>query len=159
MTTCKTRYVPLAILESERNPMRLASSWIVPLVLIATIGAWVTPARARTASDFFPGAVQVGKASWYGKSHDGHRTASGEIYDSNRLTAAHPNLPLGTRVLVTNLNNGRSVQVRVNDRGPTIRGRIIDLSYAGARRLGALADGIVPVKLRVLSTPSTGVGG
>jgi rare lipoprotein A len=70
-----------------------------------------------------------------------------------RLTAAHPALPLGTKVLVTNLQNGRSVEVRVNDRGPTVSGRIIDLSYAAARRLGALAAGTIPVSVQVLSTP------
>lgn len=70
-----------------------------------------------------------------------------------RLTAAHPALPLGTLVLVTNLRNGRSVEVRVNDRGPTVAGRIIDLSYAAARALGAVAAGTIPVSVRVLSTP------
>ncbi len=69
------------------------------------------------------------------------------------LTAAHPALPLGTKVLVTNLQNGRSVEVRVNDRGPTVSGRIIDLSYAAARRLGAIAAGTIPVSIRVLSAP------
>jgi len=71
----------------------------------------------------------------------------------HRLTAAHPALPLGTKVRVTNLQNGRSVEVRVNDRGPTVSGRIIDLSYAAARRLGAIAAGTIPVSVRVLSTP------
>ena len=71
----------------------------------------------------------------------------------HRLTAAHPALPLGTRVLVTNLQNGRSVEVRVNDRGPTVAGRIIDLSYAAARAVDAIAAGIIPVSVRVLSTP------
>jgi rare lipoprotein A len=70
----------------------------------------------------------------------------------HRLTAAHPALPLGTKVLVTNLQNGRSVQVRVNDRGPTVAGRIIDLSYAAAQRLGAIGAGTIPVSVRVLST-------
>jgi len=100
-----------------------------------------------------PGAVQTGEASWYGERHQGRRTASGEVYDMHRLTAAHPALPFGTLVLVTNLQNGRSVQVRVNDRGPTVAGRIIDLSYAAARALGAVAAGTIPVSVRVLSTP------
>ena len=68
-----------------------------------------------------------------------------------RLTAAHPSLPLGTKVLVTNLQNGRSVEVRVNDRGPTVAGRIIDLSYTAAQRLGAIAAGTIPVSVRVVS--------
>jgi len=94
--------------------------------------------------------VQTGYASWYGKPHHGRRTASGEIYDMNQLTAAHPSLAMGTRVLVTNLRNGRSVELRVNDRGPTVRGRILDLSYAAARELGAVGNGVVPVRVRVV---------
>ena len=100
-----------------------------------------------------PGTVQTGEASWYGERHQGRRTASGEVYDMHRLTAAHRELPLGTCVLVTNLKNGRSVEVRVNDRGPTVAGRIIDLSYAAARALGAVAAGTFPVSVQVLSTP------
>ena len=99
------------------------------------------------------GAVQTGEASWYGPPHHGRRTASGETYDMYRLTAAHPTLPLGAQVLVTNLKNGRSVEVRVNDRGPTVAGRTIDLSYAAARALGAVWDDVIPVRLRVLSMP------
>ncbi len=95
---------------------------------------------------------QTGKASWYGRRHHGRLTASGETYNMNALTAAHPTLPLGTRVLVTNLSNGRSVRVRINDRGPIIRGRIIDLSYGAARELGAVSDGTFLVRVRVLST-------
>lgn len=100
-----------------------------------------------------PPQVETGTASWYGKAHNGLPTASGEIYDMNELTAAHRSLPLGTRVLVTNVKNGRSVEVRVNDRGPADHGRIIDLSYAAAVELGAVEDGTVPVRLRVLSSP------
>ena len=98
-----------------------------------------------------PGAVEKGEASWYGERHQGRRTASGEPYDMYRLTAAHPALPLGTRVLVTNLQNGRSVEVRVNDRGPTVAGRIIDLSYAAAQALGAVTPGTIPVSVQVLT--------
>ena len=100
------------------------------------------------------GQVQTGDASWYGEPHHGRRTASGEIFDMRQLTAAHPTLPFGTRVLVTNLRNDRTVEVRINDRGPHVGGRIIDVSYAAAQKLGALSDGPFPVHLRVLSTPS-----
>lgn len=78
---------------------------------------------------------QVGKASWYGPGFHGKKTASGERFDQNRLTAAHPRLPLGSRARVTNLNNGKEVEVTINDRGPHGGGRIIDLSRAAARRL------------------------
>src|SRR5438552_1255693 len=94
--------------------------------------------------------VQVGVASWYGPGFHGNRTANGEIYDQYELTAAHPSLPLGTRVMVTNLENGRAVQVRVNDRGPFVDGRAIDLSYAAARTIGMVGPGTVRVRIEVL---------
>lgn len=83
--------------------------------------------------------VQEGLAVWYGPGFHGRRTASGEVYDMHALTAAHPTLPFGTRVRVTNLQNGRSVVVRINDRGPFGGRYIIDLSYAAARAIGALS--------------------
>ncbi len=98
--------------------------------------------------------VQTGRASWYGEPHHGQKTANGETYDMRQFTAAHRTFPLGTRLLVTNLRNGRTVEVRVNDRGPIATGRIIDLSYAAAEELGAVSDGLFPVRVRVLSTPA-----
>jgi len=95
-------------------------------------------------------AVQTGRASWYGEAHHGKKTASGETYDKTRLTAAHRTLPLGTRVRVTNIDNGRSVVVRINDRGPFMDGRVIDLSEAAAREIGALGPGLMRVRLEVL---------
>jgi rare lipoprotein A len=97
---------------------------------------------------------QTGYASWYGRWHHGRQTTSGEVYDMNRFTAAHPSLPMGTRVRVTNLRNGRSVDVRVNDRGPAVDGRIIDLSYAAARALDAVQTGVVLVRVRVVELPA-----
>jgi peptidoglycan lytic transglycosylase len=130
-------------------------SCLACIALFAALLGAPTPAGARLPlHDRPPAAIQRGQASWYGKPFHGHRTAGGEIFDMNRLTAAHPRLPLGSRVLVTNLNNGRSVEVRVNDRGPVVAGRIIDLSYAAARKLGAVAAGTIPVTLRVLATPT-----
>src|SRR5439155_519477 len=96
--------------------------------------------------------VQVGVASWYGPGFHGNRTANGEIYDQYELTAAHPSLPLGTRVMVTNLENGRAVQVRINDRGPFVGGRAIDLSYAAARTIGMVGPGTVRVRVEVLGS-------
>jgi rare lipoprotein A len=92
----------------------------------------------------------VGTASWYGKAHAGRRTASGERFDPNALTAAHPSLPFGTRVRVKNLDNGRSVVVRVNDRGPFTGGRVIDLSRAAARALGSAGGGTFEVSVEPL---------
>lgn len=97
-----------------------------------------------------PRAVVTGTASWYGRPHHGRTTASGEPFDMNALTAAHRTLPLGTRVRVTNLGNGRVVDVRINDRGPTRTDRIIDLSYGAARALGAVGEGLFPVRISVL---------
>ncbi len=99
------------------------------------------------------GSEERGIASWYGPQHQGKRTASGERFDMARLTAAHPRLPLGTRVEVTNLRNGRTVEVTINDRGPTVDGRIIDLSWAAARAIDLVERGVVPVRVRVLSVP------
>ncbi len=91
-----------------------------------------------------------GIASWYGRKFHGQATASGEIFNLNDLTAAHPSLPLGTYVKVTNLRNGRSIVVKVNDRLPLRPRRIIDLSYAAAYRLGLHKTGIAPVEVQVL---------
>ena len=93
--------------------------------------------------------VQYGLASWYGQRFQDHLTASGVPFNKYELTAAHNTLPLGVRVRVTNLRNGRSVVVKINDRGPKIRGRIIDLSRAAARRIGFVRRGITPVKITV----------
>jgi rare lipoprotein A len=91
-----------------------------------------------------------GKASWYGPGFDGRLTANGETYDQQEMTAAHPHLEFGTKVKVTNLQNGRSVIVRINDRGPFIRDRIIDLSAAAARALNMMSSGVAPVRLTIL---------
>ena len=93
---------------------------------------------------------QIGTASWYGSYFDGKTTASGEPYNMYDLTAAHPTLPLGTQVRVTNLRNGRTVVVRINDRGPVVPGRIIDLSYSAARVLDVKARGLQRVRLDVV---------
>jgi rare lipoprotein A len=92
----------------------------------------------------------VGLASYYGRKFHGRRTASGERYDMHALTAAHPGLEFGSRVEVTNLKNGRKVQVRINDRGPFIKGRIIDLSYAAAKQIGMITQGVVKVSVKVI---------
>jgi len=94
--------------------------------------------------------VQTGVASWYGPGFHGRPTASGEIFDQQQLTAAHPSLPLGSRARVTSLTNHRSVEVRINDRGPFVGGRIVDLSYGAACRIDMIGPGVMPVRLEVL---------
>lgn len=95
-------------------------------------------------------AAQYGLASYYGLEFAGRATASGEIFDPQALTCAHPDLPFGTRLKVTNMKNNKWTIVRVNDRGPWVRGRIVDLSYAAASRIGMIADGVVRVKIEVV---------
>lgn len=99
-----------------------------------------------------PRASQTGIASWYGPGFHGKATASGVIYNQHELTAAHQTLPLGTRVLVTNLDSGRSIEVLINDRGPFAKGRIIDLSYAAAETLGMVGPGTIPVRIDVVTS-------
>ncbi len=109
-----------------------------------------TPAPPATAPDVY---AEQGLASWYGVPFHGRRTASGEIYDMEKRTAAHKTLPFDTIVRVTNLRNGRQADVRINDRGPFVAGRVIDLSLAAARALDMVADGVVPVRIEVLNGP------
>ena len=93
-----------------------------------------------------------GGASWYGPGFHGNLSASGERFNQYAMTAAHKTLPFGTKVRVTNLNNGRSAIVRINDRGPFIRGRVIDVSAAAARVLGMINSGVAPVKVEVIDS-------
>ena len=125
--------VTIAVKTEARPPAafdRVASALIVPLV-----------------------RSQLGLASWYGEGFQGSATASGELFDMNRLTAAHPSLPLGSRIRVTNLTNSKSLVLRVNDRGPNIRGRLLDVSKAAALRLGFLGSGMARVRVRTISYP------
>ena len=94
--------------------------------------------------------VITGEASWYGPGFFGNRTANGEVYRPGTMTAAHRTLPFGTKVRVTNLANGRTAVIRINDRGPFINHRVIDLGHGAATELGLVASGIAPVKLEVL---------
>jgi len=100
-----------------------------------------------------PQPYQVGTASWYGQNFHGKPTASGERYDMYDMTAAHLTLPMGSYVRVTNLRNGRAVVVRVNDRGPIVPGRIIDLSYGAAQALQFRAQGLQRVRLDLVNPP------
>jgi rare lipoprotein A len=111
------------------------------------------PAPVHTPHPVFEDYEETGEASWYGHPYHGRRTASGETFDMYQMTAAHRTLPFGTWVLVENSTTGRSVKVRINDRGPHRSRRILDLSYAAARALGAIGPGVIPVRLRVIASP------
>ncbi|ACL04567.1 septal ring lytic transglycosylase RlpA family protein [Desulfatibacillum aliphaticivorans] len=105
------------------------------------------------------GFTQTGKASWYGKDFHGKKTANGEVYNMHAMTAAHKTLPLGTWVRVYNLTNGKTCDVRVNDRGPFVRGRIIDLSYSAAKEIGLVGPGVAKVRIKALAPPAGAVQG
>lgn len=136
----------------QKNRLTLLGSAVVAVSLFSAcsiprpkIDIPVSPVENRLS--------QTGIASWYGPGFHGKATASGAIYDQNELTAAHQTLPLGTRLLVTNLQNGNTVDVTVNDRGPFAKGRILDLSYGAGRALGMITPGTIPVRLEVIASP------
>lgn len=107
-------------------------------------------ATTKTASDGWVGFSETGKASYYADKHQNHKTASGALYKHELKTAAHKKLPFGSVVKVTNLSNGKSVVVTINDRGPFVKGRIIDLSKSAFRSIGALSAGLLKVEIEVL---------
>lgn len=130
----------------------LAIAGVILIPSCATTGNASTKTTAKSDDAKLPvQSVQQGKASWYSvKTNYGTRTASGQRLTNNGATAAHKTLPLGTKVRVTNQNNGRSEVVTINDRGPYIRGRIIDLTIGTAEKLGFRSNGVAPVKVEVL---------
>jgi rare lipoprotein A len=151
------------ILQPDR-PSRLKLAgfvWVAALAFLAYLGVAIASATQEGGPSLFgsfdlpedragiPLARRpvVGQASWYGSEFHGLETASGATFDMNAMTAAHRTLPLGTRVLVRNLRNDRSVVVEINDRGPYIHGRDIDLSYGAARALGMVSPGVVRVEI------------
>lgn len=121
-----------------------AFGWFLILALL--LGSCIRKPAA------LPAAVLSGTASWYGPDFHGRLTSNKEIYNMYDLTAAHKSLPFGTRVMVTNLLNGKSVEVRINDRGPFVGDRVIDLSYAAARLLDLVGPGTAPVRLEILGS-------
>jgi len=124
------------------------------LVVLALAPVGCATARRTSVPDSAggpePGTRIDGMASWYGQQHQGRPTASGEAFDMNKLTAAHRTLPFGTRLRVTNVENGKTVVVRVNDRGPHVPGRVLDLSYRAAQALGMTDAGVARVEVVVL---------
>ena len=126
-----------------RRPRALAA-----VAMVLGLGAL---APMRSVAEPVP-APRTGHASWYGDEFARRQTASGERFDPDKLTGAHRTLPLGTRVRVTNLLNGRSVLITINDRGPVLRRREIDVSYAAARALGMLRQGVARVRIEVVES-------
>jgi rare lipoprotein A len=131
--------------------MRLHRSAALLALVAACARAPLAPAPTPPEEAPRRAPAQDGVASYYGANFAGRRTASGERFDPRKLTAAHRELPFGTRVRVTNLANGRSVTVRINDRGPFAGGRLVDLSWEAARELDMLRSGVARVRLEVLA--------
>jgi rare lipoprotein A (peptidoglycan hydrolase) len=145
----------------ERRPRGAGFVWVAAIALTAYLGTAVASGNRERLWENFSlpedGAAAdsgtfrtTGRASWYGPRFDGNPTASGETFDMHALTAAHRTLPLGSRVLVHNLENDQRVVVKINDRGPYVQGRDIDLSYGAARQLGMVPDGLARVEITPL---------
>ncbi len=130
---------------------RRLASLIVAVALAAALLAVPAPeTHVPSQGDTAPTWTQNGKVSWYGPGFHGRQTANGEIFNTNEMTMAHRSLAFGSQVRVTNLDNGRSIVVRVNDRGPYVGGRIADLSHAAASRLGFVEDGVVHARIELI---------
>ncbi|MFL6195222.1 MAG: septal ring lytic transglycosylase RlpA family protein [Thermoanaerobaculia bacterium] len=150
------------LVRRERRPRGAGFVWVAAIALVAYLGTAVASGNRERGwgldnwslpeddAQVTTGLGRLGQASWYGPRFHGNPTASGETFDMNQLTAAHRTLPLGTRALVHNLENDRSVVVRINDRGPYIDGRDIDLSYGAAQALGMVNPGVVRVEITPL---------
>ena len=149
---------PIATAWGVTRYRRVTTIVIVCATILAIASSTTRATRSTAMTPSFPWdpplphvdapSAEFGRASWYGDFHHGLQTANGERFDQWAMTAAHRTLPLGTRIEVTNLTNGRRVQVRVNDRGPMIANRIVDLSRAAAAHIGAVEAGVVRVRLR-----------
>jgi rare lipoprotein A len=126
-------------------------------IVLAAVVAWGGCARRKKPRAPVPariGHTATGVASWYGEPYHGRRAANGEIYDMEKLTAAHRTFPFDTWVRVVNLGNGKTVEVRITDRGPFVAGRVIDLSHRAARAIDLIGPGIAPVRIQVIRSPA-----
>jgi len=128
-----------------------AIRWVPLMFLIAPV--MEAPLVALKSEPVKPIKVWVGNASWYGPNFDGRKTANGERFNAESLTAAHPNLPFGSWVRVVNTRNGKFEMARINDRGPYQEGREIDVSYRVARKIGLINSGVSQVRLELLQLP------
>ena len=141
---------PLQTAPGRQPTCRLGFLALLSSLLLTACSLPASKVRLAPAFTSPDQVSQNGIASWYGPGFHGKATASGATYDQNQLTAAHQTLPLGTRVMVTNLDNGAATEVVINDRGPFAKGRIIDLSFAAGKALGMIGPGTVPVRVDVI---------
>ncbi len=143
--------------EGSRWGGRRTTDWSArPLAVALAVAMLASTACTRALVTPEPGKPQTGIASWYGPGFHGRLTSNGERYNQHGTTAAHRTLPFGTRVLVTNLANGSSVEVRINDRGPFVDDRVIDLSRWAAERIDMVGSGTAPVRLDIVARPPGG---
>ncbi len=164
---------PLPHTRPQGHPSRLITLTVAVLLCVITVSSDTTAKQSSTPATQRPyiinnraysplpsaeGFEETGTASWYGQEFHGRPTSNGETYDMHAITAAHKLLPMHTILLVTNLDNGRELVVRVNDRGPFIRGRIIDLSYGAAKKLDLLKAGTAKVRITALGELQKGNG-
>jgi len=146
--------ISLSFHRSGSSLLARRGSAPVFLLLALLVGCSVPPAKVRVPEPPVGRLSQTGIASWYGPGFHGKPTASGEVYNQSEFTAAHQTLPLGTRVMVTNLENGTATEVTINDRGPFAKGRIIDLSHSAAQLINMVGPGTALVRVDVLDSPS-----
>ena len=139
-----------------KEQMGITDRTIKSILFVSILSMPACMTVPKGVGDYDAGYVEQGIASWYGGDFHGRPTASGAVYDQFKLTAAHRLLPLGSVVRVTNAENGRAVEVVINDRGPFIKGRIIDLSYAAAEQLGGVDPGTLPVVVEVMQMGTRG---
>src|SRR5438128_4584329 len=142
--------LPPALLDDLFEHPGAGRAWVFLLLLLAASGFGGCAGSPARHAGYPVGYVERGVASWYGPGFHGNRTANGERYDMHRLTAAHRTLPLGSIAVVRSMSTGRQVTVRINDRGPFARGRVLDLSLAGAYALGMTGAGTDQIELRVV---------
>ncbi|MCZ8292709.1 MAG: septal ring lytic transglycosylase RlpA family protein [Hylemonella sp.] len=136
---------------SPSPPLRPLAGWLCAVVLLALAGCSSAPkSGSGGGASAASGHSETGQASYYGNEFHGRKTANGELFDQAKLTAAHRTLPFGTRLKVTNTQTGKSVQVRVNDRGPFVKGRIIDLSSSAFKAIASINAGVAPVRIQVV---------
>src|SRR5262245_17651007 len=137
---------------SDKRPTPALPIEVPPVAKVPSLPPTEQPAAiSKIPVPAPPTLRETGLASWYGPQFHGRRTASGEVFNQDKFTAAHPTLPWGSKVKVTNLTNGKSVDVRINDRGPYGKGRIIDVSRAAARALDMVGQGLATVQIELLS--------
>jgi rare lipoprotein A len=138
--------------------MKKVLIYLLPIIIISCSSSsrFAAQKRIENPSQFRGGELLVGYSSYYADKFHGRKTANGETFNMHDYTAAHRSLPFGTIILVTNLENGKNVKVRINDRGPYVKGRILDLSLQAAKDIGLIKTGVAKVNIKILKLGNNG---